>query len=82
MPKHLLWVKPWISLLIVELFRKNFLEFTERGQWRGTVEFGLGAKEDRECPTAFFGIVNIRFSEAEGDLRGSKRGDECWDELF
>jgi hypothetical protein len=82
MPKHLFWVKPRIPSLIVELLRKNFLEFAEGGERGGAVEFGFGAKEDRECAAAFFGIVNVRFGEAEGNFRGSERGDECWDELF
>ncbi len=82
MPKHLLWVKPRISSLIIELSRKNFLELAEGGEWGGTIEFGFGAEEDRERAAAFFGIMNIRFREAEGDLRGSERGDECWDEFF
>jgi hypothetical protein len=82
MPEHFLWVEPGIPSLIVELLRKNFFEFAEGGQWRGTIEFGFGAKEDRECAAAFFGIVNVRFGKAEGNFRGSERRDECWDELF
>jgi hypothetical protein len=68
MPKYLLWVKPRIPSLIVELLRKNFLELAEGGQWRGTVEFGFGAKEDREGAAAFFGIVHVRFGKAEGNF--------------
>jgi hypothetical protein len=82
MPKHLLWVKPRIPSLIVKLLRKNFLELAERGEWGGTVEFGFGTEENRKRAAAFFGIMNIRFREAERDFRGSERGDECWDELF
>ena len=82
MPKYLLWVKPRIPSLIVELLRKNFLELAEGGKGGGTVEFGFGTEEDRERAAPFFGIMNIRFCEAEGDFRGGERGDECWNELF